>query len=127
MSEQFKHSVGPWLAAAKPSSIVGWPVVAPGGRMICDVAIGHKPPGISDGEWSAHYVEVEAKARLIGCALALAEALQHLVSVIDTAGLLSLSNGVQLGPTVWYVKASDALDEARSALLQATSQGSEES
>lgn len=28
---------GPWMAAAKPSSVVGWPVVSQTGRVICDV------------------------------------------------------------------------------------------
>jgi hypothetical protein len=46
----------------------------------------------------------------------LRRALSHLVEVIDAAGLLNLSNGVQLGPTVWYVKASEAMDIARAAL-----------
>ncbi len=49
---------------------------------------------------------------------ALIEVLTALVSVIDAAGLLNLSNGVQLGPTSWYVKASDVLDSARAALAQ---------
>jgi hypothetical protein len=47
-------------------------------------------------------------------------ALQGLVSVIDAAGLLNLSNGVQLGPTVWYVKATERMDIARSALESAS-------
>lgn len=48
--------------------------------------------------------------------LALRDALAELVRVIDRAGLSNLSSGVQLGPIVWYVKASDAMDSARSAL-----------
>jgi hypothetical protein len=44
------------------------------------------------------------------------EALAGLVSIIDKAGLLNLSNGVQLGATSWYVKASDAMDYARELL-----------
>jgi hypothetical protein len=44
------------------------------------------------------------------------EALADLVKVIDAAGLYNLSTGVQLGPTVWYVKASDALERARAVL-----------
>lgn len=34
-----EHTKGPWLAAARPSSVVGWPVVAPraGGRMIAEI------------------------------------------------------------------------------------------
>ena len=44
------------------------------------------------------------------------EALQQLVDIIDSAGLLNLSNGVQLGQTVWYVKAFDRLNYAREVL-----------
>lgn len=114
------HTKGPWLAAARPSSIVGWPVVGQGGRLICDVALGHKPPDISDGEWSAHYVEVDANAHLIAAAPDMHDALAGLLSVIDAAGLLNLSNGVQLGQTSWYVKASDAVDYARGVLAKAS-------
>lgn len=38
-----------------------------------------------------------------------------LLDVIDAAGLKNLVNGVQLGPTVWFVKASEAIDIARQA------------
>jgi predicted nucleic acid-binding Zn-ribbon protein len=48
----------------------------------------------------------------------LREALESLVDIIDKAGLLNLSNGVQLGQTSWYVKASDRLEFARAALAQ---------
>lgn len=43
----------------------------------------------------------------------LREALTGLVEIIDKAGLINLMNGVQLGQTSWYVKASDAMDRAR--------------
>jgi FtsZ-binding cell division protein ZapB len=46
----------------------------------------------------------------------LRDALESLVEIIDKAGLSNLSNGVQLGQTSWYVKASDRLDTARTAL-----------
>lgn len=51
-------------------------------------------------------------------------ALRELVWIIDKAGLLNLSNGVQLGQTSWYVKAYDRLEAARAAL--AAAQSSEE-
>ena len=37
-----KHTPGPWMAGI-PSSIVGWPVIAPGAlsRLICSVAYSH--------------------------------------------------------------------------------------
>lgn len=46
-------------------------------------------------------------------------ALEGLVQILDSAGLLNLSNGVQLGQTSWYVKASDRLEAARAALTAA--------
>lgn len=46
-------------------------------------------------------------------------ALRELVWIIDKAGLLNLSNGVQLGQTSWYVKAYDRLEAARAALAAA--------
>lgn len=50
----------------------------------------------------------------------LVEALNDLVVVIKAAGLANLSNGVQLGQTAWFVKASDAMTSAKSALTRAT-------
>lgn len=79
MTAAQKHTPSPWLAAAKPSSIVGWPIVGPGGRMIAHITLAPKPAGISDGEWSAYYVEVEANARLIGAAPELLAALTKMV------------------------------------------------
>jgi hypothetical protein len=32
------HTPGPWLAASKPSSVVGWPVVGELGTLIADVS-----------------------------------------------------------------------------------------
>jgi len=40
-----KATPGAWLAAAKPSSIVGWPIVAPrspGAMSVCNVHTGHE-------------------------------------------------------------------------------------
>lgn len=42
--------------------------------------------------------------------------LKCLVNIIDAAGLLNLSRGVELGNTSWYIKASDALTCARAAI-----------
>jgi hypothetical protein len=44
------------------------------------------------------------------------EAMENLLGVIDAAGLHNLSNGVQLVPMVWYVKAFDARNYARAVL-----------
>jgi hypothetical protein len=57
-----------------------------------------------------------ANARLIAAAPHLYVALADLVNIIDKAGLLHLSNGVQLGATSWYVKASDRMEAARRAI-----------
>lgn len=46
-------------------------------------------------------------------------ALKGLLGVIDAAGLLNLSNGVQLGQTSWYVKASAQLEWARDVIAKA--------
>ena len=43
-------------------------------------------------------------------------ALQQLVDVIEAAGLDKLSCGVELGQTVWFVKASDAMQFAKTVL-----------
>lgn len=53
----------------------------------------------------------------------LAEALSDLVEIIDKAGLLNLSNGVQLGATSWYCKASERLEYARAVLADAALAG----
>lgn len=49
-------------------------------------------------------------------AIRLENAVRGLVSVIEAAGLENLSRGVQLGQTVWYVKATDAMAAAADAL-----------
>jgi len=45
-------------------------------------------------------------------------ALEHTWKVIDAAGTLNLSNGVQLGPTVWYVKIEAAREMSNLALKE---------
>lgn len=47
------------------------------------------------------------------------EAMREMLAVIGSAGLSNLANGVQLGPTVWYVKASDAIACTNSAIASA--------
>lgn len=46
------------------------------------------------------------------------EALVETWRVLDAAGLHNLSNGVQLGPTVWFVKAKDAQELSRAAIAK---------
>lgn len=50
------------------------------------------------------------------------DALAQVVKLIDAAGLHNLSNGVQLGPTSWFVKMSDAMAAAKELLPPATSE-----
>ena len=59
----------------------------------------------------AALARLESHAELVG-------ALSALVEIINAAGLINLSNGVQLGQTVWFVKASDRMKWAESALAQ---------
>ncbi len=65
-----KHTAGPWMAAASPSSVVGWPVVGPMGRSICNVSWMPKKayPDVSDADYAAFDAECGANARLIAVA-----------------------------------------------------------
>ena len=69
------HTPGPWMAAAAPSSIVGWPVVGRMGRSICNVSWMPKKayPDVSDADYAAFNAECEANARLIAAAPELLE------------------------------------------------------
>jgi hypothetical protein len=105
-----KHTPGPWEAVEEPSGDgdnFARSIYGPAGDFKalliarCDQNFSH-----TDG-------------RLIAAAPDLLAALRGLVAIIDKAGLLSLSNGVQLGQTAWYVKASDAIEYARAAIAKA--------
>ena len=48
----------------------------------------------------------------------LRDALSRLVSIIDAAGVINLSRGVQLGQTSWYVKATDAMAYAKAVMSE---------
>lgn len=113
------HTPGKWMAAAKPSSIVGWPVVAaPMGQVICDVAIiNKKPDHISDGEFSAYYAQVEANARLIAAAPELLDALRQLVGNADLA-----AHVVRQHDADGYLTSAlfDTIRQAETAITKAT-------
>lgn len=51
---------------------------------------------------------------------ALLAALQQTWAVIDAAGISALTRSVELGPTVWFVKASEAREAALVAIAEAT-------
>lgn len=113
------HTPGRWLAAAKPSSIVGWPVVvAPAGTVICDVALGPRPADCSDERWAEHYGQVEANARLIAAAPELLEAVVLAEDIIDDF-LGHLSPDEQIAASE-DPKASNALKALRAAIAKAT-------
>jgi hypothetical protein len=69
--------------------------------------------------------EHHATANLVATAPELFVRLADLIDVIDAAGLLNLSNGVQLGQTSWYVKASERLELARAAVKKAVTDGNQ--
>ena len=97
-----KHTPGPWLAAAKPSSIVGWPIVQPAtGRLICN--INYVQRTVIDPEVAgdrAFNRESEANARLIAAAPDLLKALRALVAVhraLDTVGAMPADKAIAYG------------------------------
>jgi hypothetical protein len=75
------------MVAAKPSSIVGWPVVGPGGQSICSLSwIGTKPDDVSEERFAAYRAEVEANGRLIAAAPSMAEALRPFAHARSNSG-----------------------------------------
>jgi hypothetical protein len=66
--------------------------------------------------WRSNNVNVEALGVAQREVADLRDHLGACVRLVDAAGLLNLSRGVQLGATSWYVKASDAFNAARAAL-----------
>lgn len=79
-----KHTPGPWMLAAKPSSIVGWPVVAQSGRAIASLNYVHQsmidPPVKGD---RAYNVESKANGALIAAAPDLFKALEAIQQFCD--------------------------------------------
>lgn len=86
MTEQAKHTAGPWMRAASPSSVVGWPVVGPMGRSICNLSwFGVKPEHVTDAEFAAFRAEVEANGHLIAASPDLFDALKAILSTSGQA------------------------------------------
>lgn len=77
-----KHTPGPWLAASGPSSVVGWPVVGEGGRLVCNVAWQKKPGHVSAEEYGRFSEQCGANAYLIAAAPELFEALALVITAL---------------------------------------------
>jgi len=76
-----KHTPGPWIAAAAISSVVGLPVVAGKGSLICNVNHAHDPLHGKVAGDDAFNREALANANLIAAAPDLLDALRNLVAV----------------------------------------------
>ena len=56
----------PWMAAARPSSIVGWPIVSTAqGRSVANVTWMPKPPDMDQSDYGRFHAECAANAALI--------------------------------------------------------------
>lgn len=74
---------GPWIMAAKPSSVVGWPVVASTGRSIASIAY-VSPDGFAPAEVDFNE-QSKANAALIAAAPDLLSALEKAAPFIGWA------------------------------------------
>lgn len=104
------HTPGPWLAG-KPSSVVGWPVVAPSahGRVICNVSFVANRAGApavpGDGAFNR---ESTANASLIAAAPDLLAERDRLLAEIER-----LREAAQEGRTDLLIAANNARDAAK--------------
>ena len=114
---------GPWMAAAKPSSIVGWPVVSRAGGSICNLSwLGQKPADVSDERYAAYRAEVEANGRLIASAPALAEALERCTRALKSIRFARPYGASHVG-TVSYENVTGIIEQAEAALALARGEG----
>ena len=77
-----KPTPGPWMAATAISSVVGLPVVAQTGRLICNVNHAHDPVHGKVAGDDAFNREAIANARLIAAAPELLDALRQCQSAL---------------------------------------------
>lgn len=101
-----EHTPGPWTLCDR--HIIVTPETHHYCTMVADCAVG-----------GAGGKEQAANARLVAAAPEMLAALRGLRHVIEAAGLHNLTRGVELGPTVWFVKASAALAAATDAIVKA--------
>jgi hypothetical protein len=101
------HTDGPWMAASKPSSVVGWPVVSQTGRSIASVTYVNHPAATE--EYAAFNAESLANARLIAAAPDLLSALNDLRLVLKLA---SIKFGFDLTDSAAMAKANSAISLA---------------
>lgn len=118
-----RHTPGPWMAAAGPSSIVGWPVVGQMGRSICNLSwLGKKPDYASDEVFAVYRAEVEANGKLIAAAPDMLDALDPF-AVIASIIRPDLPDGTEielrLNDQRIYVLDLGSLRAARKAYVQA--------
>lgn len=80
-----EHTHGPWLASARASSVVGWPIVQPGtGRLICNINYVQRTnidPSVPGDQ--AFNAESKANARLIAAAPELLDALKAARAILN--------------------------------------------
>lgn len=115
-----KHTPGPWMAAAAPSSVVGWPVVAQGGQSVCSLTwLGVKPADVSDERFAAYRAEVEANGQMIAAA---PDLLRLVIAAADM--LEELEPDPELEDpdedlTAWLERAADVLGRVTGRTLRA--------
>ena len=121
------HTSGQWLAAAKPSSFVGWPVVSsPSGRLVCDVS--HVSFPSSHPASGPMYAEAEANARLIASAPDLLEALTEArttLSILRTQVMVEIGRCADPSASRWEGvpdKLSERLEQIDAVIAKATCQ-----
>lgn len=101
------HTPGPWHVENRIH------VKAENGWLVATASV----PSGRVGSWGINPAD---NARLIAAAPELLEALGETWRVLRAAGLLNLTNGVQLGQTSWYVKICDAERLSDAAIAKAT-------
>lgn len=115
MTDICKHTEGPWLAAAAPSSVVGWPVVGPQGRLICRLAWMPKAPDVSKEDWLAYMEECHGNANLIGAAVDIKDGCNALLGLVQ----LLLAREDLPSPIRAVLESNHRINEARAAIAKA--------